>query len=123
MPSVDEYLADKAPEGVELFRRFERLVAQCGPSEVSVSRTIVHFRRNRVFAGAFVRGRVLETVIDLLRPIDHPCTIGSFASTKTVVTSRLRFRDPQSLDESVAALLQDAYDTVGPGATKINPGR
>ena len=117
MPSgtdLDDYLADKNPQGVRLFRRFEQLVQECGPSEPAVSRTVVYFRRKRVFAGGFVSGRRLEIVIDLLRAVDHACSIGSFATSKSVVSNRFRVSDDTQLD-SVATLLREAYETVGPG--------
>jgi hypothetical protein len=53
---VDAYLGGKSPEGVALFRRFEELVERCGPSEPAPRSSIVHWRRERVFAGAFVAG-------------------------------------------------------------------
>jgi hypothetical protein len=68
-----------------------------------------------VFAGAFVHGTRLEVVIDLLRVVDHPCSIGSFATTKKVISNRLRVTDPRQLDESIAELLREAYADVGPG--------
>ena len=113
--SVDDYLADKNAGAAALFREFQQLVEACGPVEVSVSRTVVYFKRQRVFAGAHVHGRRLEVVIDLLRDADHPCAIGSFASTKTVISNRLRIREPHELDESIEALLREAYADVGPG--------
>lgn len=115
MGAVDEYLEGKNAHGEALFREFHRLVDACGPSEPSVSKTVVYFRRNRIFAGAFVRGRALEIVIDLLRPVEHARSIGSFASTKRVVTNRLRIRETEELDDSILALLREAYDEVGPG--------
>jgi hypothetical protein len=112
---VEGYLADKSPEGAELFRVFQRLVDACGPSEPSVSQTVVYFKRNRVFCGGFVRGKRLEIVVDLLRKAEHPCLIGTFPSTKKVVSHRLRITDLGQLDQTLAALLAEAYTDVGPG--------
>jgi hypothetical protein len=112
---VEGYLADKSPEGATLFRAFQRLVEACGPSEPSVAQTVVYFKRNRIFCGGFVRGKRLEIVVDLLREADHPCLIGSFSSTKRVVSHRLRITEPTQLDEKLAALLAEAYSDVGPG--------
>ena len=114
-PDVDAYLADENAAGAELFRKFHELVRECGPSDAVVSRTVVFFKRKRVFAGGFVRGKALEIVIDLLRPADHPCSIGTFPSTKKVVSNRLRIRDAHQLDDEVRALLREAYTDVGPG--------
>ena len=116
--TVDEYLEDKNRDGALLFREFQRLVEACGASHAAVSRTVVFFKRNRVFAGAFVRGRRLEAVIDLLREAEHPCLVAAFPTTKRVVSHRLRIDDPAQLDESVRALLREAYEEVGPGTRR-----
>ena len=120
--TVDDYLAGKHPVGVGLFRGFEELVRSCGAAEVSVSKTVVYFKRKRVFAGAFVRGRRLEVVIDLLREIEHPLRIGSFRSTEKVISHRLRISDPGELDGTIAALLCEAYEEVGPGTKRDGGG-
>jgi len=36
---------------VGLFRRFEEMVERCGPVEVAPSKTVVFWKRDRVFAG------------------------------------------------------------------------
>lgn len=65
--TIDDFLQGKHPEAVRLFRTFKQLVQARGPSQAHVLRTVVYFRRNRVFAGAFIRGKKLELIIDLLR--------------------------------------------------------
>jgi uncharacterized protein DUF5655 len=113
--SVDEYLAGKNADAVEMFGRFARLVEDCGPSEVAPRESIVYWRRQRVFAGAFIHGRRLELNIDLLREAAHPCLLAAFHTTKRVITHRIRITDPDQLDESIAALVRQAYADVGPG--------
>lgn len=88
---------------------------RCGPSELAPLRTVVHWKRNRIFAGAFVNGRRLELILDLLRDAQHPAAIGAFNTTKRVITNRLRITDMDQLDDSIAALLAEAYEEVGPG--------
>ena len=39
----------------------------------------------------------------------------AFHTTKRVVTHRLRIAEDAQLDDSIAALLVEAYDDVGPG--------
>lgn len=113
--TVDEYLQGKNREAVALFRGFQELVERCGPSEVAPRRTIVYWKRNRVFAGAYIDGRRLELNIDLLREAAHPSLLSAFHTTKRVITHRLRITDAGQLDESIAALLDEAYEDVGPG--------
>ena len=115
LASVEAYLGDKDARAVELFDRFQQLVEACGPSDVAPRSSIVYWRRERVFAGAYVNGRRLELNIDLLRKADHPCLLAAFHTTKRVVTHRLRITDADQLDDSIAALLHEAYEEVGPG--------
>jgi len=114
--SVEAYLAGRDPGAVAFFRKFEELVEACGPVVPAPSKTVVYWKRNRVFAGAHVNGGRLELVIDLLREAEHPLRLAAFNTTKRVITLRLRITDADELDESIAALLQEAYDDVGPGA-------
>jgi hypothetical protein len=93
---------------------FRRFAAMC-PGDADPKKSIVYWRRQRVFAGAFILGKRLELNIDLLREAEHPLRIAVFPTTKRVHTHRLRVTEPAQLDESIAALLQEAYDDVGPG--------
>jgi Domain of unknown function (DUF5655) len=114
--SVEAYLEGNDQTAVALFRRFESLVESCGPSQVAPRRTIVYWKRERVFAGAFSKSRRLELVIDLLRAALHPLLVAEpFHTTKHVVTHRLRVVEAARLDDSVRALVQEAYRDVGPG--------
>ena len=115
LDSVEAYLTGRNPDAVGLFREFERLVERCGPSEPAPRSSIVYWKRNRVFAGAYIERRRLELNIDLLREAEHPCLIAAFHTTKRVITHRLRITDATQLDDSVAALLAEAYQDVGPG--------
>ena len=115
LDSVEAYLAGKNADSVALFREFERLVERCGSSELAPRSSIVYWKRNRVFAGAYIERRRLELNIDLLREAEHPCLIAAFHTTKRVITHRLRITDATQLDDSVAALLAEAYQDVGPG--------
>jgi len=115
LETVDAYLDGKDAGAIELFRRFEQLVEACGPCEPAPRSSIVYWKRNRVFAGAYVERRRLELNIDLLRAADHPSLLAAFPTTKRVVTHRLRITDPAQLDDSIAALLREAYGDVGPG--------
>jgi Domain of unknown function (DUF5655) len=120
LPSVDAYLEGKDPEGVALFRGFEAMVERCGPSVVSPSRTIVYWRRTRIFVGAYIERKRLELNVDLLREADHPCKLAAFPHTKRVITHRLRITEPEQLDDALGALVAESYEEVGPG-TRIPP--
>ena len=113
--NVESYLQGRDPAAVALFRRFQKLVERCGISEPAPSRTIVYWRRKRIFAGAYIERRRLELNIDLLREAQHPCVVAAFHTTKRVVTHRLRITELDQLDDSVADLVKEAYEEVGPG--------
>jgi hypothetical protein len=115
LESVEAYLEGRNADAVELFRRFEELVERCGPSEPAPRSSIVYWKRERVWAGAFIERSRLELNIDLLREVEHPLLLAAFHTTKRVVTHRLRVTEPEQLDGSIQALLQEAYDDVGPG--------
>ena len=105
LPSVEAYLEGKSPDGIALFRRFEEMVHRCGPSEPAPRRSIVYWKRNRVFAGAFVEGRRLELNVDLVREVQHAGLIAAFNTTKRVITHRIRVTEADQLDDSLEALV------------------
>jgi hypothetical protein len=115
LPSVEAYIEGKSPEDIALFRRFEEIVEGCGPSEAAPRSSIVYWKRSRVFVGAFVNARKLELNVDLVREAQHRCLLAAFHTTKRVVTHRLRISRPTELDESLVALVVEAYEDVGPG--------
>jgi hypothetical protein len=115
LDSIESYLEGKDPGAVKLFQRFQHLVERCGESQPAPRRTIVYWKRKRIFAGAYIERGRLELNIDLLREAEHPCVVAAFPTTKRVITHRLRITDPSQLDDSVATLLAEAYEDVGPG--------
>jgi Domain of unknown function (DUF5655) len=119
--TVDEYLADKKPEAVALFRQFAELADACGESDVTPRKSIVYWKRKRVWAGAFCNGKKLELNIDLLRRVDHPLNLAVIPHTERVLTHRMRVTDAGQLDDTIAALLREACETVGPGTRTKSP--
>jgi hypothetical protein len=115
LESVDAYLEGKDERAVALFRRFEELIDRCGPSDPAPRGSIVYWKRERVWAGAYIERGRLELNIDLLREAEHPLLLAAFNTTKRVVTHRVRITEAEQLDESIQKLLQEAYESVGPG--------
>ena len=115
LDSVEAYVEGKDPDALALFLSFEKLIERCGPSEPAPRSSIVYLKRSRVFAGAYIERRRLELNIDLLREAEHPCRIAAFHTTKRVITHRLRITNAAQLDDSIAVLLAEAYEDVGPG--------
>jgi hypothetical protein len=115
---LEAFLHGHKPEPVALFRRFQELVEACGPSELVVRKSIVYWRRSRIFAGAWPEGSRLELNVDLLREAEHPAKLVAFHHTKRVLTHRLRIERPEQLDAALADLLAESYAEVGPGTRK-----
>lgn len=114
--SIDSYLDGKSREGVALFRHFSKLAQACGDDVgVSMTRTAAHFKRQQEFASGSVQRRELEVVIDLLREVDHPCLQQTRPVTTTVFSHTLKITSTGDI-YTIVDLLQEAYDTVGPGA-------
>jgi len=113
--SVEEYLSDKHPDGVGLFRAFQELVAACGESQVDPHKTVVNWKDQRIFASAFILGKGLEIAIHLRRRVNHPTLRQAWNTTQKVVTHRLTIKKEDELDEDIANWLCEALATVGPG--------
>lgn len=120
LESVGAYLVGRDPRAVTMFRRFEDIVTSCGPCDAAPRKSIVYWKRARVFVGAYIERDRLELNIDLLRHAEHPCLLAAFNTTKRVITHRLRISDDQQLDEELAALVREAYETVGPGTRGLS---
>jgi hypothetical protein len=119
--TLDEFLAGAKPEAAALFHRFQELVEECGDSELVVNASIVYWRRNRIFAGAFCKGHRLELNVDLTREAEHPCLLVAFPHTQRVFTHRLRIEEESQLDDALAALLAESWREVGPGFLRKTP--
>ncbi len=115
LDSIESYLHGKDPAAIKLFHCFQHLVERCSASEPAPRRTIVYWKRKRIFAGAYIERGRLELNIDLLREVEHPCVLAAFPTTKRVITHRLRITDSSQLDDSVGALVAEAFKDVGPG--------
>lgn len=103
-----------APEQ-ELADRFRALAANLPETVESIARTEVRFKRQRTYAALFIRSHRLEVAIDLLREVHHPLLRAAFPTTLRVITHRLYFEHPDQIDDVVADLVREAYETVGPG--------
>jgi len=118
---LEAFFDGENPEAVALFHRFRELVEACGPSELVLNETIVSWRRNRIFAGAFCKGRRLELNVDLTRQAEHPRLLSSFPHTQRVFTHRLRIENESQFDDALAALLAESWREVGPGFLRKTP--
>ena len=110
-----ELTADLADADLKLLSAYRNLALSMGADvEERVSRTEVAFARTRIFTSGFILSHRLEIAVDLVREVTHPLLLAAFATTKSVITHRLRLRTLADL-ASVEDLIAESYDTVGPG--------
>ena len=110
--TVDDYLADREPAAVDVFRRVRAMILALGddvtervhPSEISWS-------RGQMFAAAFVYASRVEVALDLPRRIHHVTLREAFPKKGTVTTHRLSVSSVDELDDHFVELLDLAYRT------------
>lgn len=114
--TVQDHL-DAAPvEQVEFYRSVERIIRDCGPVTLSVSKTTITFKgERRGFAGARpVRGGV-RGYLDLTRSLaGDPRILRATPYTKRLFVNQFLVTAPEQLDEQFRAWVQEAY-RVGQG--------
>ena len=114
--TVAQHLEGKPAAVVDLYRRFEALVAACGPfSHDPVPRQIGFQGERRIFAGVSLTERSLDGYLDLPRAVDDPRIRRSSPYTKRLFVNFFRITDPAQLDPAFAAYVAEAY-AVGRGA-------
>lgn len=114
----DDYTSNLTDSEAALMNSVRRLTNRFAGSDETVTNGGVRFKRRRTYAAASIKAHQLEVAIDLLREVDHRLLRDRFATTSTVVTHRLTLTQLDQLDDDTAALITEAYDTVGPGAGK-----
>jgi Domain of unknown function (DUF5655) len=114
--TVARHLAGKSQEIVALYRRFIRLVEDCGPFSYSVSKTAITLKgTRRGFAGAKPKDRWLDGYLDLQRPVADPRIRRRSPYTKRLFVHQFRVTRLEQLDREFAQWVSEAYD-VGAGA-------
>jgi len=114
--TVDEHLRDKPEWSVALYRRFEELVAACGPYTLSPSKSSITFKgARRGFAGARPTVKGLRVYLDLQRPVDDPRIQNVSPYTRRLFVHHLTITSPEQLDDELAGWVAEAY-AVGAGA-------
>ena len=114
--TVERHLADKPKAVVDLYKRFVRLMTACGPYTVSVTKTAIAFKgTHRGFAGAKPRTASLDGFLDLQREVQDERFLRVSPYTKSLYVHQFRIVSAAQLDDSFAALVEEAYQ-VGCGA-------
>ena len=114
--TVERHLADKPKAVLDLYTRFVRLIAACGPYTVNVTKTAIAFKgTHRGFAGAKPRKAFLDGFLDLQREVQDERFVRVSPYTRRLYVHQFRIRTVTQLDDSFAALVDEAYQ-VGRGA-------
>lgn len=110
--TVDEHLAGKPAEVVELFELFTEAIGRCGPFEFAPVRAQIGFRVRRIFAGVQLTPAGLKGYIDLARRVDDPRFRTVTPYTKRLFVHSFTINAP--FDDDFAGLLRESY-AVGEG--------
>ncbi|AHD20287.1 hypothetical protein Y013_06190 [Rhodococcus pyridinivorans SB3094] len=110
--TVDDYLADKDPAAVDVFRHVRAMILGLGDDVTErVHASEISWSRGRPFAAAFVYASRLEVALDLPRRIHHATLREAFPKKGTVTTHRLSVSSVDELDDHFVELLNVAYRT------------
>ncbi|MCD2112521.1 MULTISPECIES: DUF5655 domain-containing protein [Rhodococcus] len=110
--TVDDYLADKDPAAVDVFRHVRAMILDLGGDVTEhVHASEISWSRGRPFAAAFVYASRLEVALDLPRRIHHATLREAFPKKGTVTTHRLSVSSVDELDDHFVELLDVAYRT------------
>ena len=115
--TVEDHLAGKPAEHVELWRLIEAAVRACGPVTLSPSKTTVTFTGSRRgFLGARPTARGVEGYLDLTRSlVGDPRILRSTPYTGRLHVNRYRLGSPAELDATFLGWVREGY-AVGQGA-------
>ena len=105
---IADHFAGKDPIVRKIWRRFTRVVRDCGKVTIYAQKTRIVCMVEVRFASAIVRRRSIECGLWLDRRIEHP------ALTRLLPLSPgayhyFVFTDPEQIDDAFAALVRESY--------------
>ena len=116
MWTVEGHLRDKSEAIRALFESFEKLIADCGSYERTVTTTAVAYKGSvRGFAGVTPRRQHLSGFLDLTEQVHGAPFTRVTPYTKRLWVHRFVVEDVDQLDAEFAARVAEAY-AVGQGA-------
>jgi len=114
--SIERHLAGKPQDVVDLYGRFEDLIAACGPFSYNVTKSAIAFKgTRRGFAGAKPRNSSLDGFLDLQRVVNDERFLSVSPYTKKLFVHQFRVTKLGQMDKSFAKWVEEAYQ-VGAGA-------
>jgi|SRR5262245_20126760 len=111
--SVEKFLESKTETGRDLFERFLRLIARCGPYEVAPAKTRVAFMASVRFASVNRVGRdCIDVHFVLPRTIESP-RFSRVEHLGKLHVHHLRLRDQRDFNRELADWLCQSYAEYG----------
>ena len=110
-----ELTAGFSDEDLALFSLYRDFARELPDSTEEVHSSQVQYRRERIFTSGYVKSHYLEIGVELLREASHPRLRTAFATSKRVTMHRITLRNPDEFDDGVRVLIEEAWETVGPG--------
>jgi hypothetical protein len=107
--SVEQHLAGKPPDIVELYHDLTALVVRSSDVVVAPTKTRVLFKVRTVFATVAIANGWLDVVFVLGRRLRHR-RIKKAQKEYPGIVHFLRIESAEELDDDVASWLQEAYD-------------
>jgi hypothetical protein len=111
-----ETFFEGCPDGLQLYRAVEDVVAQLGASGVRVTKSQIAFRRRRGFAYVWRPGQYVTSDVPVVLSIPLPQAVRSDRiksiahPSKRVWMHHIELRDPSQIDDEVRGWLADAYE-------------
>ena len=114
--TVEDHLAGRPDEVIDLYRHFIALVEACGTFSYRVTKTAVTLKGSRRgFAGLKPTGRSLDGYLDLQRELRDPRITRTSPYTSRLFVHQFRVTSLDQLDQEFAGWVREAYE-VGAGA-------
>ncbi len=114
LATIAEWKARMGPRAAAMFRRFERMVAACGPYEIAPAKTRIAFMAQVRFANIT---RLSEEAMACSFALGEPVTSPRLVKVEEVVPGwwvhHLRITDIGQLDDEVQAWLRESYRQMG----------
>lgn len=110
-----ELTAGFSDEDLALFSLYRDFARELPDSTEEVHSSQVQYRRERIFTSGYLKSHYLEIGVELLREASHLRLRTAFATSKRVTMHRITLRNPDEFDDGVRVLIEEAWETVGPG--------
>ena len=108
--SVQQFLEDKSPKAISLYKRFDALIRRCGPVKSAPAKTRVGFQVRMIFAAVNKLGeKGLDAHIVLARRLDSPRFRRIEMMTPKCYVHHFRIHSLNELDREVENWLREAY--------------